>query len=206
LIAFKNTGDGIWLMDGNGANLREVVKFDNGAGDAPSLALSGTWLTFTAPAAATPGHNEIFRIASDGTHREQLTFATDDPDYPDGNASAISPDETQVAIYTGVESHQGDTPLTWGHRNIGLVGPHGGARTLLTSCEPVTTEAALDHMTPEQCLTSDNPSWSRDGAWIVYARGSENPAGAGTWAVDVASKVIHRINAAFTDGGCVPFR
>src|SRR5204862_437548 len=81
----------------------------------------------------------IFSIDVDGTHAEQITLFSD-PDYPDGNASAISPDESMIAIYTGVESHPDDTPLTWGHRNIGFVGPHGGARTLLTACHPVATQ------------------------------------------------------------------
>jgi TolB protein len=75
LIAFLHSGDGIWLMQKDGSGLRELVTFRNGAGDAPSLALSATWLTFTAPAEATPGHTEIFRINTDGTGLRQLQFA-----------------------------------------------------------------------------------------------------------------------------------
>ena len=205
LIAFRAGGDGIWLMEADGSNLREVVTFDHGAGDAPSLARSGTWLTYTAPAPDTPGHNEIFRINTDGTGKEQLTFP-DDPDYPDGNASAISPDESQVAIYTGVESHQGDTPLTWAHRNIGLIGPHGGTRTLLTACRPVTTQAELDALTAADCITSDNPSWSTDGRWIIYDRGSPNADGAGTYTIDSTGQHMQRLSPSFAGGGCVPFR
>jgi Tol biopolymer transport system component len=202
LVAFRSGGDGVWLVERDGSNLREVVKFANGAGDAPSLARSGTWLTYTAPATATPGHNEIFRIDVDGTQLEQLTFP-DDADYPDGNASSIAPDELSIAIYTGVESHAGET-FTSEHHNIALVGPHGGARTLLTSCAPIATPTA--QLTIDQCITSDNPSWSPDGAWIVYDRGSTNPDGEGTWAVDVASHHIERLSPASSGGAAVPFR
>jgi Tol biopolymer transport system component len=205
LIAFRAGGDGVWLMQRDGSDLREVVRFDQGAGDAPSLARSGTWLTYTAPAPATPGHNEIFRINTDGTGKEQLTF-TDDSDYPDANASAISPDESRIAIYTGVESHAGDTPLTWGHRNIGLIGPHGGARTLLTTCKPIADISALPTLTAEDCQTSDNPSWSPDGRWIVYDRGSTQPAGQGTWAIDLAGNHRQQLSLVFAGGGSVPFR
>jgi Tol biopolymer transport system component len=190
-IAFKRSGDGIYLMDRDGANLRAVVTFANGAGDAPSLARSGRWLSYTAP--AEPGHNEIFRIDADGSHREQLTFS-DDPDYPDGNASAIAPDEQSIAIYTGVESHPGDNGFGE-HHNIALIGPHGGARTLVTRCDPAT---------PDDCLTSDNPSWSRDGRWIVYDRGGTNADHSGTYALDTQTTAIQRLNAAYSGGGSVP--
>jgi Tol biopolymer transport system component len=204
LIAFLHSGDGIWLMQKDGSGLRQLVKFANGAGDAPSLALSGTWLTFTS-GYAIPGHNEIFRINTDGTGLKQLTFPTD-PDYPDANASSISPDETIVAIYTGVESHPNDTPLTWGHRNIALIDSNGGARKLVTACQPVTTQQELQNLSPDKCLTSDNPSWSPDGQWIIYDRGSFNPDGSGTWAIDVNGKNIQRLNPAFAGGGNVPLK
>lgn len=192
-IAFKRSGDGIYVMDRDGGNLREVVSFANGAGDAPSLARSGTWLSYTAP--GEPGHNEIFRIDIDGSHREQLTFP-DDPDYPDGNASAIAPDEQSIAIYTGIESRPGDTGFGE-HHNIALIGPHGGARTLVTHCDPAT---------PDDCVTSDNPSWSRDGRWIIYDRGATDVDHSGTYAVDTQTTDFHRLNAATSGGGSVPFQ
>jgi len=204
LIAFLHTGDGIWLMQKDGSGLQELVKFENGAGDAPSLALSGSWLTYTAPADATPGHNEIFRINTDGTGLKQLTF-TGDPHYPDANASSISPDETRVAIYTGTESHPGDTGLTEYH-NIGVIPADGGARKLLTTCHPVKTQQEQEQMAhnPDDCVTSDNPSWSSDGQWIIYDRGSLNPDAGGTWVMDFNGQNHQRLNPATAGGGSVP--
>lgn len=203
LIAFMHKGDGIWLMQSDGSNLNELVKFQLGVGDAPALAPSGTWLTFTQEGQNTPGHLEIWRISTDGTGLKQLTF-TGDPDYPDANASAISPDETQVAIYTGVESTMGDNPTTWGHRNIALISSTGGTRTLLTSCQPETTLSAIQAMTPDQCLTSDNPFWSPDGQWIIYDRGSGNTLGSGVYAIDRNGNNIMRLNAGGIGGETVP--
>jgi len=205
LIAFKSSGDGIWLMRSDGSDLHELVKFTQGAGDAPSLARSGTWLTFTAPAETTPGHNEIFRINTDGSGLEQLTFFGEYADYPDGNASAISPDETQIAIFTGTESKPNDTPLTWAYRNIALIGVHGGARTLLTTCRPIASPEELQSLTADDCLTSDNPSWSNDGRWITYDRGSTVADGAGTFVIDARGNHRERLNANFSGGGSVPF-
>src|SRR5437660_1685485 len=99
-----------------------------------------------------------------------------------------------------------DTPLTWAHRNIALIGPHGGARELVTACQPVTTQQELDALTPDDCITSDNPSWSPDGRWIIYDRGSSNPQGAGTYAIDPHGTHMQRLDAATAGGGSVPFR
>jgi Tol biopolymer transport system component len=203
LVAFKSTGDGIWLIESDGSGLRELVKFENGAGDAPSLSRSGTWLTFTAPADATPDHNEIFRINTDGTAREQLTFFGDDPD---GNASAISPDEATIAIFTGRESHPDDTIFTPGFHNIAVIGTHGGARTVVTTCESITSPQQIDSLTAADCLTSDNPSWSPDGRWIIYDRGTTIPEGAGTFVIDPDGNERQRLNSSFAGGGTVPFR
>jgi Tol biopolymer transport system component len=206
LIAFLHSGDGIWLMQKDGSGLRELVKFRNGAGDAPALALSATWLTFTAPADATPGHTEIFRINTDGTGLQQLTFPTD-PNYPDANASSISPDESKVAIYTGTESHPGDSGFSEYH-NIGVIQPNGGSRKLLTACHPVPTQQEQDQMrqNPDDCVASDNPSWSPDGQWIIYDRGSLNPDASGTWAIDRNGNNRQRLNPGFPGGGSVPFK
>ena len=208
LIAFLQPGDGIWLMQKDGSGLRQLVRFKNGAGDAPSLAISGSWLTYTAPADSTPGHNEIFRINTDRTGLKQLTY-TGDPDYPDANASSISPDETMVAIYTGVESNPENPksgPL--GYHNIAVIPAGGGPRRMLTRCHPVRTRQEQERMamSPDGCVASDNPSWSTDGKWIIYDRGSFNPDGCGTWAIDLKGNNMQRLYPASPGGGSIPLR
>ena len=206
LIAFRNGGDGIWLMEEDGSNLRRLVKFENGAGDAPSLAPSGTWLTYTAPADATPGHNEIFRINVDGTGGKQLTFAGDSK-YPDGNASSISPDETKIAIYSGTESHAGDTGLTEWH-NIGVIPADGGALQILTKCHPSATppEPATGTDSDDDCVASDNPSWSPDGHWLVFDRGSLDPARGGTFTIDIDGNELQQLSTDYAGGGSAPLK
>jgi len=178
LIAFL-ADDGVWIMQQDGSGLKQLVPH----GSSPSLALSGTWLTYTLPGGLKPipdAHNEIFRINPDGTGNKQLTFA-DDADYQDANASAISPDETMIAIYTGTESKPGNSGLTEYH-NIALIGPDGGTKRLLTTCRPVMTMQALQHLSHDQCVASDDPSWSPDSKWVVYGRASSGETE--TWMVD----------------------
>src|SRR5262249_34002443 len=65
---------GIWAMRDDGSGLRQLTT-----GTQPSLARSGTWLSYTFET-ADPYHREIWRIGTDGTGKQQLTFLGD-PDY-----------------------------------------------------------------------------------------------------------------------------
>ncbi|OGZ06560.1 MAG: hypothetical protein A3C93_06100 [Candidatus Lloydbacteria bacterium RIFCSPHIGHO2_02_FULL_54_17] len=202
LIAFW-ANNGIWVIHKDGSGLRQLVV----NGGAPSLALSGTWLTYTVPTHVLDGiHNEIFRINTDGTGTKQLTF-TGDPDYPDANASAISPDETTVAIYTGKESDPGAAGftqdiITYGYRNVGVIPADGGPRRLLTACKPVTTQQELQDRGPDVCIVADDPAWSTDGKWIVYSWGGKN--GGETWMMDPNGENNQRLYPAGRGMGRVP--
>jgi Tol biopolymer transport system component len=144
--ADANAGDdtnvGIWMVQQDGSGLKELTR-----GQQPFLALSGRWIAYTFQT-DNPYHREIWRINTDGTGIQQLTFLGD-PDYPDANASNISPDETMVAFFSGKESDRGaagfsQPVFTFGHRNVAVIPATGGARKTLTPCHPVTTQAELD--------------------------------------------------------------
>jgi len=173
----------IWIMQKDGSGLKELVQ----GGQQPSLALSGKWLTYTVQT-EQPYHREIYRINTDGTGLQQLTFLGD-PDYPDANASSISPDETMVAFFSGKEADEGaagftQSIFTWGHRNVAVIPAGGGPRRTLTSCKPVTTPAEIEALGPGDCVAADNPAWSPDGQWIIHDRGS-TISGTQTWMIDV---------------------
>lgn len=165
---------GIWTMREDGTGLREVAR-----GMQPYLARSGTWLTYTVQTEG-PMHRQVWRANVDGSGAQQLTFLGD-PDYPDANASAISPDERWVAIFSGHESTGIDQPvLTWGHRNVAIVPATGGPRRTVTPCRPVTTQEELDRATG--CFAADNPAWSPDGSRLIFDQGGR--AGTQTWTAD----------------------
>ena len=169
---------GIWIMQKDGSGLNELVR-----GQQPFLALSGTWITYTTQT-DNPYHREIWRINTDGTGLKQLTFLGN-PDYPDANASSISPDETMVAFFSGKEADQGpagftQSPLTWGHRNVAVIPATGGARRTLTPCKPVTSQADINALGPDDCVAADNPAWSPDSKWIIFD--TNHP---GIWMIDL---------------------
>ena len=184
--------NGTWVMQQNGSGLRQLISNCT----APSLALSGKWVTCTLET-QNPYHREIWRINTDGTGLQQLTFLGD-PDYPDGNASSISPDESTVAFFSGKESDQGlagftQSVLTWGHRNVAVVPAVGVARRTITDCTPVTTLAEIQALPPGGCIAADNPAWSPDGLWLIYDRGSPNAGDSGTWMIDLSGKNNQRL-------------
>jgi hypothetical protein len=176
---------GIWMMQSDGSGLTELTR-----GMQPFLALSGTWVTYTVQT-DTPYHRQIWRINTDGTNMRELTFLGDDPDYPDANAPNISPDETSVAFFSGKESDRAlpgapmQSVFDWGHRNVATVPAGGGARTTLTPCKPVTTQAQLDATSDVtgNCIAADNPAWTPDGKWLIFDTGFE--PGTETWMVDI---------------------
>ncbi len=175
--------NGTWVLDASGWRL----LFPNCT--SPSLAPSGTWLTCTLDYDAPPQHRQIWRINMDGSGKQQLTFAGDTPGYPDANASAISPDETTVAIFSGQESTHGtngftEPPSSWGLRNVAVIPAAGGPRRLITHCPLITA--------PGGCV-GDNPRWSQDGQRIIYDRGSMNPADGPIWEIGLDGSNNHRI-------------
>jgi Tol biopolymer transport system component len=198
--------NGTWTMRADGTDLRLLAPHCT----APSLALSGTWLTCTKE---THGHREIWRVQTDGSGLRQLTFSDrdTDPDYPDGNASAIAPDEKTIAFFSGKESDLGtggftQSVLTWGHRNVAVIPADGGPRRTITRCTPVTTVAEVKGLAPGACIAGDNPAWSGDGRRILYDRGSPRRGDGGTWIIGLDGHDDHAVWPETRGGGNVPLR
>jgi Tol biopolymer transport system component len=176
----------------------------------PFLAASGTWIVFTLQT-DEPYHRQIWRIDTDGTGFEQLTFLGD-PDYPDANAPSISPDEQTVAFFSGKESARmvpgapHESLFEWGARNVAIVPADGGSSVTLTPCRPVRTEAELHASTAESgtCIAADNPAWSPDGGWLVFDIGFA--AGTQTWIVDVAGSGFQAFHPSSRGVTRVPLR
>jgi hypothetical protein len=165
----------IWVMRRDGSGLSQIAR-----GGQPFLARSGTWLSYTYET-DNPYHRQIWRINTDGTGKKQLTFLGD-PDYPDANASSISPDEKWIAFFSGKESDKGEAgmhqdPATWGYRNVAIMPAGGGARLTLTHCLP------LQKRRGNECVAADNPTWSPDGQWILH----DTDRG-GIWMININGK------------------
>jgi len=182
---------GIWMMQKDGSGLKELTR-----GMQPFLALSGTWVAYTYQT-DNPYHREIWRINTDGTNKQQITFLGD-PDYPDANAPSISPDEQWVAFFSGKESDRmlpgapQQSVFTFGHRNVAIVPAQGGSRKTLTPCRPVTTQAKMDAATEasSNCIAADNPAWTPDSKWLIFDTGFSN--GGGTGLVDINGQNFQR--------------
>ena len=198
--------NGTWIMQLDGSGLRLLASHCT----APSLALSGLWLTCTLDT-ENPDHREIWRINTDGSGWRQLTFTDDTPGYPDANASAISPDEILVAFFSGKESSHGTNgftqPITtWANRNVAVILAAGGPRRTITTCSPVTTLTELEALPAGACIAADNPFWSPGGKSIGYDRGSPRPDDGGTWVVDLNGQNNRRLSPGSRGAGAVPMK
>jgi hypothetical protein len=196
--------NGTWVMQADGSGLRLLVRHCTAA----FLARSCSWATCTKE---TAGHREIWRVDTDGTHLRQLTFPTTDPGYPDANASAISPDESTVAFFSGKESDLGtsgftQSVLTWGNRNVAVIPADGGARRTVTHCTPVTTQAEVRALPSGACIAADNPAWSPDGRRLLYDRGAPRREDGGTWEIGLDGQDEHRLWPETRGAGNVPLR
>jgi Tol biopolymer transport system component len=178
LVVFKEVrsqwedNSAIWVMRRDGSGLLQVAR-----GQQPSFARSGKWLSYTYET-DNLYHRQIWRVNADGTGKQQLTFLGD-PNYPDANASNISPDEKWIAFFSGKESDKGPAgltqdPATWGHRNVAIMPANGGARITLTRCMPFQKRRG------DECVAADNPAWSPDGQWILYDTDKD-----GIWVIDI---------------------
>lgn len=197
-IAFYNSS-GIWTMDETGANARLIVP----QAIAPSLAISGAWLTYTKPEAGRLG---VWRVNVDGTSPQRLTTPGSDPLYPDANAPSISRDETAVAIFAGVEALPNQPPWQWGHRNIAVMPAKAGVVHIITDCAPVRTQAEAQNLPPGKCITADNPAWSPDGLSLIYDRGSPNAADTGTYMINLDGTGNRRLSPNGRGGGAIPLK
>lgn len=171
LITFALGSVGIWSMQSNGSNLQQIIS----NGTSPSLALSGTWLSYTVHGVLGDGleHNEIWRANSDGSNPVQLTTYTD-PNYPDSNASEVSPDETKVVFFHGLEAQSPSDP-PWGpiNHNIAYVPASGGTPVLVTNYVRPTTQAQFNALANDAVFVADNPAWTPDGTGVIYDGGTK---------------------------------
>ncbi len=165
--------------DGTGET---VVIGKNQKPSQPSLAISGTWMTYTVET-GNPYHRQIWRSNIDGSSARALT-SLGDSNYPDANASVISPDEQWVAFFSGKESAPGEAwrtqdPKTYGYRNVATAPAAGGPRHLVTTCRPLSDPSPRG---PQDCFAADNPFWYPDGTRIGYDTNFGT-----TWASDKGS-------------------
>ncbi len=170
----------IMMMKSDGSGLHELVH-----GMAPVIAPSGKWIAYTNQI-DTPYHRYIWRINADGTGKQPLTD-TNDPNWPDANYAAISPDETQIAIFSGKENDrntQSQSIFTFGHRDIAVIPATGGPRRRLTQSQPVTTQAELEAAPDTQLIIADEPAWTPDGRRLIYTTMFKGPQNGGTWIMD----------------------
>jgi Tol biopolymer transport system component len=198
--------NGAWVINEDGTGLRMVVRQCTMA----SIAPDGSWLSCTKE---TSRQREIWRVQLDGSELRQLTFTDRDTtsEYPDGNASSISPDGRTIAFFSGKESDLGtggftQSVFTWGHRNVAVIPAEGGPRRTVTACTPATTPSEVKAIAANGCLAADNPAWSRDGRRLVYDRGTPNPSTGGTWAIDLDGTNAHQLAREARGGGNVPLR
>lgn len=168
----------IMAMKSDGSGLHELTQ-----GMAPVIAPSGKWIAYTNQIDA-PYHRYIWRMNTDGTGKQQLTDIND-PNWPDANYAAISPDETQIAIFSGKENDRNtltQSIFTFGHRDIAVIPATGGPRRHLTASQPVTTQAALAAAPPTQLIVADEPAWTPDGKSLIYTAMLKRAAE--TWIID----------------------
>lgn len=209
LIVF-GSNSGIWSMRQDGDELKRLVSHTADVTVAhPSLALSGAWLTYTSyervPNSNIPLHRQIWRIDIDGTGNRQMTFPND-PDYPDGNASMISPDEKWIAVFTGKEDEPGQTLFTTGHRNVGVMSAEGGAIRLLTDCRPVRNRQEFDARGESECIMADDPAWTPDSKRVIHSRANKHFSPLGTWMIDMNGHDASLLHSELRGFGRVPMR
>lgn len=104
------------------------------------------------------GHAEIWVVNTDGTNRQQLTFA-DHPNAPDANNPIWSPEGDKIAFFGGFATING---------YIFTINPDGSDREQLTSRLSDDPSWTFDG----QQILFDTPSGSNSEAWIMNRDGS----------------------------------
>jgi Tol biopolymer transport system component len=149
----------VFMMDSL-TSLPRPVTADDTFNYASSISPDGKKIAFTRH--LNDKHRQIFTIDVDGSNERQLTFPTD-PNAPDANAPAWSPNSKQIAFFQGFEEKSGGPPSkTPDIRYLAVMNADGSDRRWLTNCS-----AGVDLATPGQC--ADDPAWSPDGKWIIYS-------------------------------------
>jgi Tol biopolymer transport system component len=154
----------LWVMNADGTNPRRLTSTSGTAVTRKGEPLRGSAYGSYSPdggkivyASTESGHTEIWVMNADGSGRTQLTFPSD-PNAPDANAPAWSPDGSKIVFWSGFETEYG---------NVYTMNADGSGRTQLTF-EQATTN-------------SDNPAWSSDGGYITFERGVSSSQSVTTW-------------------------
>lgn len=158
----------IWIKGPSSAP--RLISDENNFDTAARISPDATKVVFTRyldfdPQTQTDSAREIFVMNSDGSDVRQLTFVTDDPNAPNANAPAWSPDSKQIAFFNGFEE-TGPGRTTPDIRNLAVINADGTGKHYLTHCD-VTTSSITDSKSPGSC--ADDPSWAPDGKWILYS-------------------------------------
>jgi WD40-like Beta Propeller Repeat len=135
--------DGLFLIDANGAGLREVLSNDQPSvlyGMDPAISPDGTMIAFTGSQNATIANQTptdgIYVMQSDGTERQRVAT---------GDAPAWSPDGKQLA-FTATD-------------------PSGQPQLVVSAADGTGTRTVA---TLASCGTDLAPAWSPDGQWLAY--------------------------------------
>ena len=152
-VGYEKSAEGktittICTMPTSGGPVRELTD-SRYLVDGPEFSTDGKWIYFNSEAAATqPGHAQIFRMRTDGTEAQQITFDEDVNWFPH-----FSPDGTTVAYLSfpaGTIGHPADK-----HAIIRIIDPEGRNRR------------DLDGFRGGQGTINVN-SWSPDSRQLAY--------------------------------------
>lgn len=134
----------IWTIRADGSGARRLTFSGVGTFGSlhPSWSPSDERIYFGSGAG---GDFQVWGMYSDGQGQEQKTAGLG-PGYPQANVPAFAPRGERFAFWSGIEGQYGEI---W---TLDLAEPTGPRRL---------TDTSDPH-------SSDNPSWSPDGAWILF--------------------------------------
>lgn len=135
-------------------------------------------------ASTQSGHSEIWVMNADGSDQTQLTFP-DDPNAPDANAPAWSPDGRKIAFWSGFATESG---------NVYTINSDGSGRAQLTF-DPAP-------------VNNDSPSWWPDGKSIIFQTTKDitsDSAALEIFAINADGSGLQQLPGYFSGSGPQPY-